>query len=370
MSRKGKCWIVVATVMVFLILGLLLCRIVRYGKVVELLKNATEQDQAVTSLHIHSADWDTEIAFSWQTILEKRYYTVTAGTELLYLHNGAVYFSNGKGYDLKGLLDEVDLQVDQVWKALFLADVKSSVTDDGKLWQIGFPEKALPLLGDYARHLGSLQISMREVSGELKAVSVVHERFLLDMEAKDDAPMPIPPELLMEIGTATVADIRMLEPLALACKDLIESDGFRGDAMIQANCGPLSVSDTGAFYLSGDGLFFERGGRKRNLMPESLDQRTLVPGACWLLLREGNWTPEESGNGTLSVMISGETLQNGVLSVLPELEGLDFTLESGTLMIQISENQFSEMSLSCAGELPFFITQIPISIQINLSVTE
>lgn len=368
MKRSRKWWFLILMMLVLLLSGIAWGRIARYSRVKSLLMGLMEREASVCTVRIRTGDWEADLEISWMTVLDNRCYSIDAGSENLYFIDGALYFDNGTGYELKGLWEALDLPLSQAWKLLLLAEIEFSEQDSRVGWKVTFPEKALPLVGEYADIFRSLQLFLSEESGMLKALSVSHDRFRLEMERHDSSPTPIPTELLMEMGTGSLPDIRTLKPLLHACIGLIKKNSVQGDVLIQANCGPLSLEDTGQFILSGEGLSFDRDNRLANLIPEPVDRTALILGGCWMLLREGIWTPDGSEGGSFSVSIPGGNLKTAIQTVLPELEGLDLSMDRGTFLIRVTEGTFSQMTLSCSGELPFFITTVPLSIQAEVSI--
>lgn len=332
-------------------------------RVISLLKNVARQPQMVASLQVHTSQWESEFRLSWDTLGDERYYTLDTGAESLYFHEDDICFESGTGYDLSGMLADWNLSAWTDWKMLLFLDVK---TEDG-IWSLSIPDLLINQYPEYRESLDSLNVTLHEKDGTLEAATISHENMVIEFQRQDQNPKPIPTELLMVLKSGQFPDIRTMKPLIFACNHLAEADSITAEAVIRVNCGPMSVEETGKFRLDSDGLAFGRSDRWITLLPDSVERENLALGLGWMLLRDGQWLQEEGG-GQLILPLPPEQVKSGILSIIPELEGLDFRLEDGILTVEIRNGAFDRILVTCAGELPFLITTIPLSIQVKIHI--
>lgn len=336
-------------------------RFARGYRVISLLRDAIRKQESVMDLRIHTAQLDATLHLSWDTVDGARYYTVEAGEEKLYFHKNAVCFETGTGYDLSALIDESEYAQWADWKSILLLDIKKY----GDKWSLSIPEGALS--GDQ-KVRESLTVTLYETDGTLNALAVSFEGFQLRMEHLDQEPDSVPTEILMVMGAGDFPDIRTLKPLISACTHLAKADSVLADAVIRANCGPFSVEESGQFRYDPEGLFFGRDDRWISLTPDVTDRNQLLLGLGWVLLRDGQWTQEESC-GYLRMRIPSDAVTAALHAILPELEELEIRLEDGMLTAEIRDDRLQEVELTCTGALPFLVTAFPLSIQVQISIS-
>lgn len=377
MKTKRKWWrlpLILATILMILFPAIRLCK----GLWVRSLVNhVLEQEQMVLSLHMESPMEYDDASIFWDTTGENRIITLDLGQESLYLHKNDLYFSNGTGYSLDGLFGEFPVNGDQLRKLLACLPWERIPDANFTSWKLAIPDepgflicRLVPDAEQYWTQLRSLELHLHEVTGVLQSIRIQHDSFSGYLELQKVSPDPIPTDLLMQMGTAPLPDIRTLEPLLQACLDLNHSESVSGELNIQVDCGPLPILDTANILLSEDGLYLDRGDQWIALTPDSAKRQELLLGFGWILLREGVWTPVEPEGGTIRLTLKAEDLRTSLLFILPELEGLNLTLNDGELTIRIANNRFDTMELTCSGELPFLFAQIPLSIRLELSLSE
>lgn len=376
MKEKRKWRMFPLIVLLVLASGLLLVSLIKGLWVRMLLDRVWEQEHMVCIAHMELPVEIDNLSVSWDTVGEERYFTIDAGTESVYFHDEKLFFSNGNGYDLEGLLDELNIPAGLLRNVAFAIPPERYFDEGYQAWKFQLPEEPgfllktlFPEVSQYWNQLQPLNISFYEESGWLRYILIQHESLYLYIELQYEEPDPIPTEQLMQMGTKPLPDIRTLEPLVRACLDLNDPGTVLADLSIRVDCGPLPIQDTGKIRFSEEGLYFSRGEAWTELTPDSVERNDLLLGLCWMLIREGVWEPDGTESGVFTLTIPSEELKTGLLSIIPELEGLDFQLDDGTMSIQVESNRFRSMDLTCAGQMPFLITTIPLSIQLELTVT-
>lgn len=377
MEAKRKWWrlpLILALILMIVFLGIRLCK----GLWVRiLLDRAWNQEKMVIHLHTESpVDYD-KASLSWDTVGEARMFTLNLGQESIYLRKHDLYFSNGKGYALNGLLEELPVTGDQLRSILIYLPWERYQDAGHTVWKLtvpeepGFPIRTLvPQAEQYWPQLRSLKLSLYEKSGDLQSIFFQNDTLSVHLELQNSKPSPIPTDLLMQMGNAPLPDIRTLEPLFQACQELNHSETVSGELNIQVDCGPLPIQDTARILLSEDGLSLGRGDQWTALTPDSAKREEFLLGLGWILLREGAWVPADPNGGTMRLTLKAEDIYTSLLTVLPELEGLNLTLDDGEMAIVIADHHLDGMNLICSGKLPFLFAEIPLSIRLELSLTE
>ena len=377
MKEKRRWWLVPLVVLLVMVFVGVFLRVLRGFHVRMLLDRTWRQEQMVFRVHMELPEQVDGLSFSWDSIGEERYFTIDTGTESVYLHDGALYFSTGTGYDLKGLWEELDipeelirnlpfvLPFDRYFDGGYDASVFEVSGEPGFLLKTFFPEAV-----SYWEQLQSLKIGFYEEAGILRYILIRHDSFYLYAELTGEEPESIPTELLMQMGNKELPDIRTMEPLLRAGQELDKPGTILADVSIHVDCGPLPIQDTGKIRFTEEGLYFSRGDSWTELTSESVKREDLLLGMGWMLLRDSVWVSVGTDSGIFTMTIPSEILKDGILSVIPELDGLELTLNDGALIIQIEHNRFTHMELTCSGELPFLFAQIPLSIRLELSLSE
>ena len=352
----------------------------RFGKAMwvrMLLDRAWAQEQAVCEIHMEMPVSYHDASVSWDTVLEKRYVTVNSGPDSIYLHDGALYFSSGNGYRLDGLMENLPFTAEQLRMAQLFIPWEAYRDSGYRAWRLALPEEPgillrtlLPDVEQYWDQLRTLNLCLYEESGNLRYVLLEGDDLSVYLELKAQQPELVPTELLMQMGTASLPDIRTLEPLFRACMDLYETETVQGDLHIHVECGPLPVQETARVLLSPDGLFLGRGEQWTAMLPDSVGRQEFLLGIGWTLLKEGVWEPSEPDGGTMSLTLNAGDIRTSLFSIIPELEGLDLALDDGELTVRIEGNQFSGMDLTDTGQIPFLFTEIPLSVHLELTLDE
>ena len=382
MKERGKWWRRLLILVLVLGLSFLAVRIYKGFAVRMLLNRTWDQEHQVCNVHMEKPTQLEGITISWDDMEQQRYFTVDIGTEQLYLHNRNLFFSNGTGYDLAGLLDALNMPEELFRYLPFLISPERGFDGGYDTWEFQLPEepgwfieKMLPEALHYWEQVQPLRFILYEEAGWLRYILICdedlynHDSIYLYLELLNEEPKPIPTELLMQMGTKPLPDIRTLEPLLRAGQELNKPGTTLADMSIRVDCGPLPIQDTGKIRFSEEGLYFARGNNWTELTPESVKREELLLGLGWMLIRDGVWEPDGTDSGVFALTIPSEDLKGGLLSLIPELEGLDFTLEDGTFTVIIEDHQVTGMELISNGQMPFLITTIPLSIHLELTVT-
>ena len=374
MKEKRK-WRLIPLILVLnLVIGSLVLRIGKGLWVRMLLDRVWKQEHMVCAVHMEMPLEYGDASISWDTVGEERYFTLDVGPESLYLHDGALFFSNGTGYSLDGLLEELPFTEEQLRKALIFAPWERHSDAGYDAWILTLSEKPgflirtfFPEAEQYWTQLRSLNLTLYEESRHLRYLHIGHEDLSVYLELKKEQPKPVPTDMVMQMGTAPLPDIRTLEPLIRACMELNQPGSVPGELTIQVECGPLPIQDTARILLSEDGLHLGRGDSWTALSPDSVTREELLLGVGWMLLREGVWEAAEPDGGTMGLTLKADRIYTSLLSIIPELEGLDLTLNDGELVIRIDGNRFNEIGMTCSGSLPFLFTEIPIHLELTLT---
>ena len=338
--------------------------------ILALVRHAVEQEQTVCQIQISSQDFHAESTIFWNTLLDDRYYVLDVGADTLTIHDGTVFFQNGNGYDCSGLTAAFDAASLTDWRLLLFLKTERSVLDGQILWKIHLNDRMVSLFSQDQVSVPHLELSLYEVSGSLSALSVSHERFQLTIQRTEASPDPIPTDRLMGMTRQNLPDIRSLRPLVQTCLQWINSGAFQADAVIYAECGPLSLEESGTLQWKEGSLQFNRKGQWISVTPKSVNAYEMIAGAGWFFLKEGVWEAHGDSNGLFSVKIPAEYWNTSIRTLLPDLEELTFTRYDGSLFLEFKENQLESAHLSCTGEIPFLITTLPLSIEVEITIPQ
>lgn len=382
MKKRGKWWRRLLILLLVLGLSFLAVRVYKGFAVRMLLTRTWDQEHQVCNVHMEKPSQLEGISVSWDDMEQQRYFTVDTGTEQLYLHNRNLFFSNGTGYDVAGLLDALNIPEELFRYFPFLISPERGFDGGYDTWEFQLPEepgwlieKMIPEALPYWEQVQPLRFILYEEAGWLRYILICdedlynHDSIYIYLELLNEEPKPIPTELLMQMGTKPLPDVRTLEPLLRAGQELNKPGTTLADMSIRVDCGPLPIQDTGKIRFSEEGLYISRGNEWTELTPESVRREDLLLGLGWSLVRDGVWEPDGTASGVFSLTIPSEELKSSLLSIIPELEGMDFTLDDGKLTITIADNRLIGMELIGSGQIPFLITTIPLSIQLELTVT-
>ena len=375
MDKKRK-WPLIPLAIILIVLAVtLMTRIYKGASVSNILKRAWEQEELIIRVHMDSPIAFDDAFFSWDTIGNERYYTVNIQEQTIFLHNDALYFSNGNGYSLEHLMSQFTIPDSLKWILPHLVSWEHDQVDGYDVWKLSIPDKPgflvnklIPEANQYWNQLKAFTIGLYEQEGALRYIFLQNKSLSLYLEVQYEEPKPILTELVMQMGTGTLPDITTLEPLLRSCMAWYQEQTIYGDLNIQVDCGPLPIEEQATLKLASDGLYLERENTWTPLTGDVTSRQELVLALGGMLLRDGNWNRTDENSGNTTITVSGEKILSAIYSMIPELEGTGLSLEDGVLTFDVRDNLFYSVSLTADGELTFLVLTVPLSLQLELNI--
>lgn len=337
-----------------------------------LLEQAFDDDTVSGTISVNAQGQKLEAAFYWCEILDERYACISGSDMALYYHEDALFFENGRGYDLRPLTDRVD----EFEPAILLlagfqkisieeADFYALTLNDDKIEII---KRLIPSVGPHLEEYKGAQLILTEQNGILTGITL---RFPDSVEAavylRSDSTQSIPTEVLMKIDERNLMPLSSVEPLIRACISLAQQNTFGADATLDVVCGPLPISDTAQIYGTGNDLYLVRNGSVHEL-GSSFGASEIALALGWELCKSGS-IQTVNGIHTYSVNVDAGMLQEIFEAVLPEIQGLGIEFDDGTASVTVTD-AINTLSLSSSGNMPFLITRVPIQVDIQLDLMD
>lgn len=366
---KKKTWgcLIPLILVIVLIAAAVWLRIPTSFRALRLLDSALEKKQLGGALTVLTDDLTGNAHFYWSEVSDERYVCLNVDGMELYYHDEAVWFDNGRGYDLQPLLEGLD-----AWdeKMLVLAGFRSETRDGQTVYTLQLDEARLALLErltPVARWLAGSTLSMVEENGTLSELTITTQGICIQAELDHTSQETIPTEVLMQMTAHSLRDVRTLAPLLNACAELAGQEVFGADVKLNVECGPLPISDSAQVYGAKDSLYFFRGGKTSELSLSGMeDTSALFWGLGWTLSRDAELMADEDGSQIYTLTVDAEVLNDLFSTVLPELNGLDISLEDGTMTVTLRSERITALTMACSGEMPFLITTIPMEFSVEL----
>lgn len=375
MDRKRKWAFIPFMIIAIILAGALAVRLYKGISVSSLLKQMWEQDHQIIRVHMESPMEFENAILSWDTLGNERYYTVNIQNEIIYLHNHELYFSNGNGYRLDRLLNQLVIPDHLQWIFPFLVSWEHDFDGGYHIWKLSLPEdpgflirKLIPDAALYWSQLNNLTLGFYEQDGALRYILIQNESIYLYLEIQNEKPEPVPTDVVMRMGTQSLPDLCSLEPLIRSCMAWSQENTVYGDLKIQVDCGPLPIEEFAKLKLNSDGLYFSRDNQWTELTGSATGRQELILALGWVLIRDGSWNPTDENSGTATIIVSSEKIMSAIHTILPELENAGLILNDGIVTINISNNHFSSIKLTTDGELTFLVLNVPLFIHLELTV--
>lgn len=340
-------------------------------RALRLLETAMEERNLAGSVTVSAEGMAFNGDFYWCEVRDDRYVCLSAEGVELYYHDEAVYFDNGRGYDLSSLLEHVNEWDENL---LLFAGFRKEISDGQALYTLQLDETRLSLLERFtpeASAIAGVTLTLAEENGQLSALTVQNEGLLIQAELDHDSEKTIPTEILMRMTGEDLMDIQVLTPLFTACAELADQEVFGSEVKLNVDCGPLPISDTAQLYGTKDALWFSRSGQLSELSLSGMeDTAALFWGLGFTLCRDGVLVSSADGSQTYTLTVEAQTLNDLFLTILPELKGLGIDLDDGTMTVTLREERLTALSLTCSGEMPFLIATIPMEFSVELDRME
>lgn len=375
MKKKPLIWgMLILLIVGILVAGVIWLRIPAGWRARTLLSDVWAQTSASGSITLQCPGFSGEADFSWSEINGSRYIWMQFSGESLYFHNRSLWFDNGRGYDLSGVMEDLGIPEQVNPDALVLAGFQQQKTDSGSLFQTQITASRIKQLERFdpdsaamLAHIPDSVLTLIEENGLLTGLSLDGTDFSLEIRLFDTPGSPIPTQTVMQIGAAEPTDLRELYPLFSAGRELLTLDVIGVWAQIQLNYGLLAITDNAQLYGTDDGVYYVRDRYTAELYPEGITASPeLLLGLGATLCREGTWESTGEDSGILTLSPETEDLDQVLISILPEIQESGITLTDGELILYVEANRISTINLSCSGTTSLLIASIPLELNITM----
>ena len=75
---------------------------------------------------------------------------------------------------------------------------------------------------------------------------------------------------------------------------------------------------------------------------------------------------DANGDSVCSLVLDNRAVSHFFSQALPEAAGLGIEFQQAKCAVTVSQDQIRRIRLSCSGEMPFLITQLPIAFSVDL----
>lgn len=337
-----------------------------------LMKEAFDAEAMSGSVCVETAEQKLDASFYWCDLADERYSCISSAGMELYYHDEALYFDNGRGYDLEPLTQRIDEFEPAL---LLLAGFRRMQEEDAESFFLSVDtdwieaiRRISPSAGAALLDFAGSQLTLTAHNGVLTEITLLlPDNIRASIRLQRDCDQTIPTDVLMEIRNRELLPLSSVEPLIRGCITLAQQDVFGADAALKVECGPLPISDTAQVYGTRKGLYLVRSGSVHDLS-SGLDTGEIALALGWELCRIG---VAESDNGitTYRLDVEGAVLQQVFGAVLSEIRGLGIDFYGGSLTVTVSDG-IDTLSLKGSGNMPFLITNIPIQVAIQMEMMD
>lgn len=292
----------------------------------------------------------------WTQYTDKTIFGISAQGMTAYTDGEDLYMDTGRAYALPELTD-----LREAARRLTLGMVLyGRITKTGDTYHIAMKSNGLELAADLTADSALRSAAITAVFPDETTVS-------LSMTTVPTRPHPIPQTVADAMVQARMEPpLSLTEPLEVLLPALEALLPLEGDLTLGVECGILELKETVRFRMDRETAEVERKGVL--LCVELPGELTGADPALLglLLLRNGSFVQEE-GVTQFEVLLTPEITTALLESLVPQAAGLDITMDSSTLCVQIRAGRLSNAIISAEGSIPFLITTIPVTFTAELS---
>lgn len=324
----------------------------------------------------------------------------------LYLWDGIFYLENGRGFRVSAQLPAWESTVEHIG-LLFSTGKITQQEDSGTVTyqaEAGVDQaKSIlsllaPEIGEKVAAIHGLTVTLTAREDRLTGLTLAAQgegfHLNLGITVLEDGTLDtlIPPAVLLaREAPENIITLRWdpnALPLFRSAAALAVRDRFQSTVEVRLDCASLGFTDeltleydaTGgtaigclrkgnaAIYFSGSRMCTAGG----TLITEydEINYRSLLLLAV-PLLEDGRMNSLRQGDsGRYTMELTSQELETVEKSIAAKTKGLDIRLEEGSMEAVVSSNWLESITLCCKGSCPFFLTRLPVSVELTVRPSE
>lgn len=329
---------------------------------------------------------NVDVRLDWQSVGQKRIFTLESGGESIYYCDGVIYLKNGKGYRFSEALPDLSPILEKPWLLAPLVQIQK----EGDQWLLALKtEELLPQIRNLNVTLEEGEEGIRKVYVNTWGKEVGDFLGLQAVVRQERTVAAVPEEVIRSIKSGAVQGgkdltkdiIRMIKGwMILNNKDPL---GVEMDVSVDLLELPLSTQltlyTTGAYgkpisYLSknGTGFYFTEGaactaeGVAIDTPDSSMDMSRLF-GLAYYLCFNG----ELSCDGDIyRLALNQQGMEQVLYTIVPEAKDMALSLTEGTLELRMEGDAISSIYIHVAGQVDLVITKVDIGAGVDMKIIQ
>lgn len=293
----------------------------------------------------------------WTEYADLPLFGLTAQGVTAYTDGKTLYMDTGKAYALPDMSGLRRSARQLAWGLL----LHGRVSKTGDTYEISMVTEELELYVDIT---ADTSVRSATVMAVLPDDTAIHA----SMTSLPATPHAIPRSVLDAMVNAKMEPpMGIREPLELLLPALQDLLPLEGDLALGVESGILKLEETVKLRLDSEKAELERKGVALAIdLPMSPAELEPLPAAL-LLLRHGEFILDGS-SGQITVILPPETTDAVCTALVPQVEGLGITFGDSTAVLSIQDGALKTAALSAEGEVPFLVTNIPLSFTAELKI--
>ncbi len=377
MQKKSSRWMIWTSVIIVVIVALVIGTLWLFGvpngqKLSVLLHSAMELEsfdgELSISISTDEGNLEVETELFRRTSNDLALYGADIHEIPFFFSNHRIIFDNGRAFDLGDTIPEMEFDPEHLLKMLPFAGVKAHPKGSDTLYsmkltaskmQMIFPDLSdgSSLFAEFTEHDGSLAEINLQFRDDERDLNI---QFSFLPEMKRD----IPVEVWNGITVQDPPSLDVIEPLVDALVSLSKTNPRGAELDVNADCGPIALTDSMTLYSTDSGLYLLRKGAVSQLDGLELsDQMFFALG--YTLCRDGRFS-RIGDSGTYSLTFPAESVKAWCVGILPEIKILPISYDDASLVFEVKENMLSQLKMDVSGQMPFLTKTINISLGITL----
>lgn len=315
----------------------------------------------------------------------------------LYVAGDALYLENGRAYALGGDFPDYAALMDHTAELYRMISVTPTVSGNRKTYHIAVAQNKIPNLLTYLMPRAIPTPEVRTLEAELIAENgtLTALNFLAETESGgkltvqislSSGDKPTVPDAVLEAirGGDTAEGITLTEDgfrLVQAWARLYARDSFSADLAVSADCGPIVLHDTLEYdsLLSGGtryqairkgalALYFtdrkvcDGSGNTVSDSDHLVDSARLISLVYTLMLRgTADCTVTDTGR-TYTLSLDQDGMAALAAAIAPDSQNQALTFTAGSIVLTMTGDDISSVSLSCTGTVRVVLVDAPVSL--------
>ncbi|MGN1075154.1 MAG: hypothetical protein ACI4QB_09200, partial [Eubacteriales bacterium] len=377
----------------------------------DLLKEYAQQEELSMSLTVNASVGSEDVSFSAEADrLQEDGRRITAISRdgcTLYYTDGAVFLENGKAYKLSDDFPDYTRLPEQAAELYRYVDIDKkdgvyTITAEGSDAETVL-RLLIPSSSGVPVRTASLQIELRTDDGEVTELRFSGNGMLddagktslrvsavLTLRESGKRRVSVPSAVLEAVRSG---DYEASEPLtddllriAEAWRTLHRSKYVSADMRLEADCGPVSLSETlrycrwndgnlvvGSVRKNGLALYFTEGtvcDKNGMLLPSAdtspAESAKLLDIAYQACMNAGLDCEAEGERYTYTVSLDEDGMKAVACAIAPALRTADLRLDSGTLRLVVENGSLQSITLRCDGSIQVALTLADAAVEAQI----